>query len=263
MIRVLRSELVRLVRPKLVAGWFGLVAVFSVLITQVMFSTAEQSGAPASGPGAAFPSLAELQSADGGVLGLSAGASLFGIVTLAFWAVATASDYTTGLIRLLASAEPRRWRLVIGKALALAVVTAGAATVATAVVVLASPVFAGASDVATSGWTSTPAHVVAAWANTFAAMLVWGALGLVVAVLSRSSGVAIAVGAGYVLIVETVVQQALGDGTTWLLGSVLGALAAGGNATLGYAAAAGLSVAYGLVGIGIATVVATTRDVDD
>ena len=30
------------------------------------------------------------------------------------WAIGTASDYPTGLIRLLAQAEPRRWRLIVG-----------------------------------------------------------------------------------------------------------------------------------------------------
>jgi ABC-type transport system involved in multi-copper enzyme maturation permease subunit len=263
MIRVVHSELARLARPRLIGAWYGLVAVFSLFITQVMFSSASEGGAPTAGPGAAFPTLAELQTADGSLIALSAGASLFGIITLAFWAVATATDYTTGLVRLLVSAEPRRWRLLLGKVVALAVVTAGAAAVATTSVALASPVFASLSDVGTAAWTLDVGSVVAAWVNSFAAMVVWGSLGLVVAVLTRSSGIAIAVGVGYVLVVETIVQQALGEGTSWLLGNVLGALAAGGTASLGYGSAALFGVVYGLVGLALATVVVTTRDVND
>jgi hypothetical protein len=262
-IRVLRSELVRLGRPKLIAGWFGLVAVFSALISQVMFSTATEGNGPAGGPGAGFPSLSVLESADGALSGLSGGATFFGVVTLSFWAVATATDHTTGLIRLLASAEPRRWRLLLGKAAALGLVTAGAAATATVVVAVASPALASAGGVDTSAWSLDLGQLVEAWANSYSSMLVWGALGLVVAVIARSSGVAIAAGVGYVLVVETIVQQALGQGTTWLLGSVLTALAAGGDDSLSHASAAALALGYAVAGMAVATVVFTTRDIDD
>jgi ABC-2 type transport system permease protein len=260
---VVRSELVRLARPKLLAGWYGLVTLFSLLIAQVMFSTVSAGPAPAAGPAAAFPDLAALQSAKGGLLALSAGASLFGVVTLSFWAVATATDYSTGLIRLLASAEPRRWRLLAGKGIALALVTTGAATIATLAVAAASPALAAAANVETGAWDTSLGALVAGWGNTVAAMLVWGVLGLVVAVIARSSGAAIAVGVGYVLVFETVVQQVVGQGTTWLLGTVLSALAAGGNATLSYGGAAAIALAYSAVGLIVATVVTTTRDVND
>ena len=48
----------------------------------------------------------------------------------AIWAVVTASDYGSGLIRLLVAAEPRRWRLLAGKVVALVILTAAATTVA-------------------------------------------------------------------------------------------------------------------------------------
>jgi hypothetical protein len=44
--------------------------------------------------------------------------------------------------------------------------------------------------------------------NAFAALCVWGVLGLVLAVLARSSAIAISVGVGYVLVVESIVKMA-------------------------------------------------------
>src|SRR5664280_2154577 len=84
-------------------------------------------------PGVAFPTLAEMESQAGLMAGLAAASNMFGIVTLSFWAVVTASDYSSGLIRLLVAAEPRRWRLLAGKVAALVIVTAAATTVAAVV----------------------------------------------------------------------------------------------------------------------------------
>ena len=78
----------------------------------------------------AFPDVAALESAEGLVAGLSTASSMFGVVTLSFWAIATATDYSTGPIRLLASAQPRRWQAVGRQGHRADVVTAVATTVA-------------------------------------------------------------------------------------------------------------------------------------
>jgi ABC-2 type transport system permease protein len=91
----------------------------------------------------------------------------------------------------------------------------------------------------------------------------WGVIGLVLAVVTRSSAIAISVGAGYVLVVESIVRQSLGDGANWLLGSTLNALASGGNQALTYASAATMGAVYIVVGLLVATVVLTRRDVSD
>ena len=189
-----RSELVRLVRPRLLIGWFGLAAVFAALINVVMFSTSG-TDAPPAGPGVAFPDAATLASPDGLVIGLSAASSMFGIVTLSFWAIVTATDYSSGLIRLMVAAQPRRWKLVVGKVAALAAVSAVATVVATMVNVGIAPVAAEAAGVDTSGWRSVdlPGMVLQAWGNAFLAALVWGVIGLVLAVLTRTSAIAISV----------------------------------------------------------------------
>ena len=259
-----RSELVRLVQPRLLIGWFGLVAMFAALINVVMFSMTGGDGPPA-GPGVAFPDAATLASRDGLVIGMSAASSMFGIVTLSFWAIATAADYSSGLIRLMVAAQPRRWKLLVGKVAALAAVTAVATVVATMVNVGVAPVAAEAAGIDTSGWQSAdlPGTLLQAWGNAFLAALVWGVIGLVLATFTRTSAIAISVGAGWVLLVESIVAVAFDDARSWLPGTVLTAVAQGGNATLSHGSAIGLGAAYVALGLAAAVIVLTRRDVTD
>lgn len=228
MLAAVRSELVRLRRPSLLAAWFGLMALFALLINTVVFSIVSSGTKMPPGPGVLLPSAAELAGPGGYLAGLSAASSMFGVVTLSFWAIVTATDYSSGLIRLLVSAQPHRWRLLAGKVMALGAVTAVATMVATIVNVLVAVPAARAAGISTSAWgTDLVSSVASAYVNTFATLLVWGVIGLVFAVLARSAAVAISVGVGYVLVVESIVKLAAGDASDWLLGSTLTALAHG------------------------------------
>ncbi len=264
MLAATRSELVRLLRPRLLLGWFGLVAVFAVLINVVMFSFGAGQ-APAAGPGVAFPDEATLAGPDGLVAGLSAAASMFGVVTLAFWAIVTATDYSSGLIRLLVVAQPRRWPLLLGKVAALTTVTAVATALAVMVNVGVAPAVAQAAGIDPQAWRTDDLSVtiLQAYGNALLASLVWGVLGLTLAALLRSSAVAISIGAGWVLVVESVVAAAFEGGAAWLPGSVLTAIAQGGNASLTYAQAAGVGAALVAASLGGAVVVLVRRDVTD
>jgi ABC-type transport system involved in multi-copper enzyme maturation permease subunit len=265
MLNELRSELVRTRRKGLVLGWLGLMALFAVLINSVMFQLGSDATAPPpTGPGVSFPTATQLAGPDGAVAGLASAAGLFGVVTLSFWAIVTATDYNTGLVRLLVSAQPRRWRLLAGKVAALALWTALATVVALVVNVVTAPVAARAAGIDTAAWTRDAATTaLSAWLNLFCALLVWGAIGLVLAVVTRSSAIAISAGVGYVLVVESVVKAAAEDVGDRLPGSTLSALAQGGSTALSYPAALAAGAAYLFVGIGIAHIVFTRRDITD
>jgi ABC-2 type transport system permease protein len=265
MLAVVRSELVRLRRPRVLGAWFGLMALFAIMVNAVMFGTASSGTTlPPGAPGVRFPDAATLAGPDGLVAGLAAASSMFGVVTLSFWALATATDYSSGLIRLLVAAEPHRWRLLAGKVVALLIVTAAAVVVATIVTVMAALPAAQAAGISTSDWLADPLATIArAWLNTYLALIVWGIIGLVLAVLTRSAAVAISIGVGYVLVVESIVKLAIGDGSGWLLGSTLNVIAAGGTATLAFGAALTLGVAYVVLGLAAATAVVVRRDVTD
>lgn len=263
-VRAVRSELVRSRRRGVLLGWLGLTAVFAILANSVMFSAATGGGGAPEGPGVAFPPLEVLQSAEGVTAGLGAAASMFGLVTLAFWAVLTATDYSTGLVRLLVSAQPRRGVLLAGKVLALSAWTAVAASVALVVNIVVAPLTAEAAGVSTQAWSAAgPAALAGAWLDLLLTLLVWGLLGLVLATLSRSAAIAVSVGAGWVLLVEGVVGAGLSGLADWLPGSALAALAQGGTASQSYGAAAATAAAYALTGLVVAHTVFARRDVTD
>jgi len=265
MLPALRSELTRLRQPRLLLIWFGLMGLFAVLVNTIMVTFVSGGGSlPPGAPGVAFPTLAEMESPSGLMAGLAAASNMFGIVTLSFWAVATATDFSSGLIRLLVAAEPRRWRLLAGKVGALVVVTAAATTVAAIVNVFAVMPAAGTAGISTAAWGTDLVGVVGgAWVDLFLALCVWGVLGLVIAVLARSAAVAISIGVGYVLVVESLVKMAKDVPSDWLLGTTLGAVASGGTAAVGFGTAIALAAGYVIVGLGIAVVVFARRDVTD
>jgi hypothetical protein len=265
MIPALRSELTRLGQPRLLATWFGLMALFAMMINVVMpvFATGGSSMPPGA-PGVAMPSRAALEAPSGLMAGLSAASNMFGIVTLSLWAYATASDYASGLIRLLVAAEPRRWPLLIGKVVALVVVTALATTVGAAVNVFAALPAAQAAGISTAAWGTDIVRVAtAAWGNLFVSLVAWGVVGLVIAVLTRSAAVAISVGVGYLLVVESILKLLDAVPSNWLPGTTLNAVASGGTAAVPYATALALAIGYASLGLVAAGAVFVRRDVTD
>lgn len=265
MISAVRSELTRLGQPRLLIIWFGLMALFAMLVNTIMVTFVSGGGSlPPGAPGVAFPTLAEMESPSGLMAGLAAASNMFGIVTLSLWAMSTAVDYDSGLIRLLVAAEPRRWRLLAGKVGALLVVTAAATTVAVVVNVLAVTPMAVPAGIDTAAWgTDLVAVVGGAWLNLYLSLCVWGVLGLAIAVVARSAAVAISIGVGYVLVVESLIKMVGDAPSDWLLGSTLNAVAAGGTQAITYGTALALSAAYVTLGLVIAGVVFLRRDVTD
>jgi ABC-type transport system involved in multi-copper enzyme maturation permease subunit len=265
MIAAVRSELTRLGQPRLLIIWFGLMALFAVMVNTIMVTFVSGGGdLPPGAPGVAFPTLAEMESPSGLMSGLAAAANMFGVVTLSIWAVATASDYSSGLVRLLVAAEPRRWRLLAGKVGALLIVTAAATTVAAIVNLFAGLPAAQAAGISTAAWGTDLLEVVAgAWVNLYLALCVWGVLGLVIATLARSAAVAISIGVGYVLVVESLIKMVRDAPSDWLLGTTLGAVASGGTDTVAYGTALTLAAGYVTLGLFIAGAVFIRRDVTD
>lgn len=265
MLRSLRSELVRLRRLGLLLAWFGLMALFATMANTVMFSVAADGvELPQGAPGVAFPSAAELATADGLMAGMPAASTMFGIVTLSFWAIAVATDYSTGLIRLLVAAMPRRWPLLGGKVAALAILTAVATTVAAVVTLGISPMAAQSAGIDTSTWAADAVGTIAGtWASTYLSLLVWGVIGLAIAYLGRSAALAISVGAGYVLVVEGMLGQLFDTTPDWLLGSTLTTVAQGGTTTISQGTALAWAGLYVAIGLTAAAVVLLRRDVTD
>lgn len=262
--RVVASELVRLRRPGLLGGWLGLTAVFAVLVNMVMFQISAEGTSPEQGPGVTFPPLAELTGSGGLVAGLAATSSFFGVVALSFWALSAAGDHSTGLVRILVAAEPRRWRLILGKWLALSLVTAAATLVALAANLVIAPVAASVAAVEPTGWGDGTASVILeATGQLYLALLVWGSIGLALAVTTRSAGIAIGAGVGWVLLVEGVVTAALEGARDWVPGATISALASGGTSSIPFATALTLGATYTVIAVGASVATFARRDITD
>mgnify|MGYP001822514051 CR=1 FL=1 len=233
-LRATRSEAKRLKRRSFAGVGLVLLAFFALMTATVAFVAGEQMG-----PGGGLGTGVDLASAEGLVAGLITGSSMFGIIALSLWAAATASDYTTGWIRVLVQAEPRRWRLFGGKLAALTAYTVVGITAAAVVSVAAAPALAGAAGISTAAWsTGAVGTVLSTWLNVMLSVLAWGVIGLAVATITRSVTAAIAGGIGYLMVVEGLLGMVFDTGvTTYLPGSVLNAVAAGGTVSLAYGGA--------------------------
>ena len=254
------SEATRLNRWTFVGVGAGLTVFFAFIGTLIAFMIGSdlEGAAPAPGMGEVI----DLESAQGITAGLPMAANLLGVLALSLWAAAAASDYSSGWIRVMVQAEPRRWRLLAGKFFALAGFTVVGTLLATVVAVGAAPALAGASEVSTAAWSEGAIGTIAGgWLNLTVAVLVWGIIGFAVATTTRSVVVAIAGGIGYMMVFEGVLGLAAKETTTYLPGSILGAVVAGGTPDVSYTIALGLAVAYAVAAAAIAIAVFSRRDI--
>jgi len=188
--------------------------------------------------------------------------TLAGIVVLSLWAIAAASDYDSGLIRVLVQAQPSILRLLGGKIIALSFFTVVLSAVTVLVTSAVARPLARAYDIDTESWrTDAAAEMASGFFNFLVPVLVWGLIGLMIAVLTRSSGTAIGVGTGWLLVVENLIGISAPDITHLLPGGTLSALAAGGTPDLSWGSALGLTLLYGAVAASISLFAFRNRDI--
>ena len=188
--RAFRSELIRIRRPAFLLGGIGLIALFAGIVSIFIFTSAENApAAPQAGQGPGAYTLAEIASEGGFLTALPTVSRLAGVILLSLWAIAVATDYSTGLIRILAQAHPNRTRLLGGKIAALGVFTLLATTVTTLVVVVFARPLAKLEGIPIEAWkTDFASHLGKGFFDFTVAGLVWGLIGLMLAALTRSSG---------------------------------------------------------------------------
>lgn len=252
------SEAMRLARPTFFGSGAALVAALTLLVTIITYVGASRN---AGGEGFG-PMSPQLEGARGLVASIETSANLLGIVVLSLAAVAVAGDYGSGMIRLLVQAEPRRWRLIVGKLVALAGITVGAAALATIIGVAASPILAPIFDISTAAWSDGAVGTVAStFLNLALGLFVWTTLGFTIAVATHSTAAAVAGGIGYIMVFENLLGLVSQTVVSWLPGSAIQALVAGGNATQDYRTALALSVGYVLLGAVVSLVIFARRDI--
>ena len=263
--RPFRSEFIRIWRPAFFIGGFGVMAGFAALVSIFIYTAARTGGAtfpPTAGQGAGFATTGQIARPGGFLTALATVSRPAGVVLLALWAIAVAGDYSTGLIRIVVQAYPKRVNLLAGKIAALGVFTLMASTITFLVVVFLARPLARLEGIQVDGWkTDFVSHFFKGYFDFTVVALVWGLIGLMLAVLTRSAAMAIGIGVGFLLVVESLITIVAPAAGKYLPGGTLNTLVAGGTAGLSWGESLGLVVLYGVIATAVSLVVFRSRDI--
>lgn len=272
MMRAYRSEWAKLLRPGQIAGSWGTMVGFAVLLSILLLANAQEIDEvePTTQGPPTIP-IALMEQADGAVFAFQANGQLLGIIALVIAAANVATEYTAGTLKALLVREPRRPILFAGKMAALWSFLLVGITMTLVASVLAAVAVAGARGIDMSAWWTGDgwSAMGQAYLNVTAGAFVWALMGAMLAVVFRSGFPAIGVGIAYPLVVEGLLALVLEDVVKWMPGTVLGRLAAGdaasafgqAGAQLDYGTAVLLTLAYAVVFATVSVVLLARRDV--
>ena len=265
LIRSARSELIRLRRSwktPLTAVALSVVATFFAYSGDgIGPGRGGDAGATSTAGGATEAAGSALAAADGIVAGLDVAGTLIALIALVLWALSVSRDLSTGSIRVLLVTDARRAAYLGGKIVSLAAATVLMCVAAVAVSVGVAYAVAGPNDISTAAWSLS--EVWPALANVTMAALLWGAMGGMLSVITRSAAGAIAGGIGYMLLGETLLSSIWSNASDWLPSGTVDNLLAGGSDAVAYSRSLTMTVLYILASIVLAIVVLSRRDVTD
>lgn len=258
--RIVRAELQRSTRPRVLGGIvFGTVA-FAVVAALSTFLSADDSAEVRRRGGAR---LADLTGAGGATEAFAVGASFGGFLAFVTFIAAIAGEFQGGTFRALLLRYPNRMRLLVGKLTGLLLLTALTVALAELLTVVVSLAVAPGQGVSTSGWFGAAGlgHAVDDFAKAYAGVVGWAVFGSALAVVFRTVPMAMGVGFAWAGPFENVVAQAWSPGYRYFPGQVMGSLIRGGTVELGFGRAAVTAAAYSAVAAVVALVLTARRDV--
>jgi ABC-type transport system involved in multi-copper enzyme maturation permease subunit len=244
------SEWIKLRRRSMLVWGLGGMLFFSAIATFFTLQRAVKFVQPGFHGHGFRITVAELSQPNGLVHGIVDVSSLFGVVALALFAGATATEYSLGTLRNLLVRQPARIKLLCGKFLALALFVLIALVLAFAVAAAIAFAVGPGKGVDTSAWTSSTGlnDTLQALFHVYLTTLGYGVLGTALAVVLRSPAVAITLGIAYALPGEAIIVNALwSNGDRWLPGQLLDAVAHGGNSSSSYSRALLIVVIYAVI----------------
>jgi ABC-2 type transport system permease protein len=272
--RAFSSEWVKLSRPATLFGFGGTMIAFTLLFTILAFESAGGRSIDLDGSGSkTFVTAAMLSLPEGSILVVTDMAVFLGIVALALFASNLAGEFSKGTIRMLFVTEPNRLKVLAGKILALTTFVAVGIAATLAFSIGGGALMANTVGVETAAWWTADglAAIGAAYINITAAALVPALIGATIAVLTRSTTIAISVGLGWFILAEALIGVFWNGLSQWGPAAVSTALAAGGAGGIGmmggatpgisYATAILLAVGYSLLALTITSTVLARRDV--
>ena len=260
MIRIIRAELIRIVRPRTMAIAAAGALLFSLVATWSVFSTARGTGVSSRRAGA---TLFELAGHGGGTEAFAVGASFVGFLVFVTFIGLMASEFSGCTFRALLLRDPHRLRVIIGKLFGLLLVTAAVVAFAEAATFVVSLVVAPTKDVATADWFSLAGLGAALrdYVTVLGGVAGWAIFGTMLAVIFRSVPLALGVGFAWAGPFENIVVDSWQAGYRFFPGQVLASLIRGGTAELGVGRAVVTAVLYTGVALLTTLVLVSRRDV--
>ena len=252
MIRMVRAELTKLRRRRVIVATVVAAAAFALVATLAVFLSAAPAGTPRTGRGV---TLGDLARAGGGTRAFAVGASFLGILVFVTFIANVAGEFSHGTFRTLLMRQPRRVRLIAGKMTALLLFAAAVLVVAEILTLVASTLVAPTQGVSTASWFSLAGLGEAAghYVTALSAVTGWALLGMSLAVVVRSTPLALGIGIAWAGPFEHIIQNAWAAVSRWFPGLLMEALAAGGTPDVSLSRAAPLLVIY--IGAAAATAV--------
>jgi hypothetical protein len=258
--RVIRAELMRLVRRRTIAITVGAAFAFAVVATLALFASAKSSG-PIVSRGTV--TVARLASDRGGTAAFAIGASFVGFFVFVTIIALFANEFSGGTFRALLLRSPHRMRLMIGKLVATMMVAAVTVALAEVFSFGMSLLLAPGKDISTSPWFSAAGvrGGLVDFATVLAGVGGWAVFGTTLAIIFRSTPLALGVGFAWAGPFENIISQSWSTGLRFFPGQVLGALIRGGTADLGLQRAVVTALAYTAVAATASLMLLTRRDV--
>ena len=213
MLRAFRSELLKLRRWSVLAGGGAMI----VATAAIAYLTFHQITSGATGS-EITPLIQAFPTPQGLITVIGQARSLIIAIALIIVAANIAAEWSQGTLRNLLVREPGRLRLLSGKMLALLLFVA--ISLVLTLLISAALIIAAAQSqgISTAAWTTSEGMrtFLSFFGNELLCLVGISLLGMLVAVLARSTGAAVGIALAYVLVPEGLIAMVWPEGARWL-----------------------------------------------
>jgi ABC-type transport system involved in multi-copper enzyme maturation permease subunit len=260
MTRIIHAELLRLVRRRTMVIAAAGSLLFSAVATLTVFSSARTSGVASRRSGTTLSALA---GHGGGTQAFAVGASFVGFFVFVTFIALLAGEFSGGTFRALLLRDPRRLRIIVGKLAGMLLVAAAMVAVVEACTFVLSLIVAPTKNISTANWFSLNSVGAALrdYATVLAGVAGWAVFGTTLAVIFRSTPLALGVGFAWAGPFENIIVDSWQAGYRYFPGQVLASLIRGGTVELGIGRAVLTAALYIGIAAAASLVLVSRRDV--
>ncbi|MFN0030095.1 MAG: ABC transporter permease [Acidimicrobiales bacterium] len=258
--RIIHAELNRWARRRVVLAIALSTLVFSTVSTISVFASVQPAGEPSRQEGA---TITALSGTGGGTEAFAIGASFGGFLVFVIIIALMAGEFSGGTFRAMLLRNPNRSAVIVGKLVALLLVAAAAMGVTELFSFVGSLLMAPTQDVSTSEWFTAASLRAAAgdFGNVMAGVTGWAVFGTTLAVLLRSTPLALGLGFAWAGPIENIIVDSWSTGYRVFPGQILGSLIRGGTVELGMGRALTTAAVYTAAALGATLLLVARRDV--